>query len=957
MDLDDILKRLDSGASSVGTLMGEILTYRNMYAEPNIEGKLDDATIDQLDRRNKLGHQLEDLLEGIRLETDKVKVVKRGTILTTAASLLGRESEIAANYQAGDYLIQLEHCESAESFIDRAYTLFKETDKYKKQIPLNLIFAKLRCLENGHDDQATVDYVRDLLNDYQSDDFLNIHALLYRVLASAYLNQGKFDLALEASQCGLKVADHSPDELINQHKASLLATIGQAARSSGRYQDAITAFEACRKLAQTTNAKRAAATALSEIAITWFQLGEEERARKILEQAAQEAEQAGFQNDAARWRTTVPANTEPTDEDSTIQILVWAAALLREDPLRTDEALRLVLLSLERAQKEGDWRTELDARNCLVSAYVHLRNYSRAIAAGRQAVRGATKYNDISRELLFRTNLAKCYYDADRIEDAEHEVRIAVEKGKVARAAASSTEIRQAISAGMRPAYEVLAGILAQEWHEADGGIIETRVDKLLEVLQETRAGNLAGWVAVDNVISKKALTGLTEPLLKLRAANVKIEMEMLARVTELTGLLEEQEQARQLFTTATTDCGINVTIDPPIYSAKELQQSMRTGECLVDLYGLLSNVLVTVLKADGEPQRFLFRWNESDRSDFLKQWRASIALNTALDGKGKRLRQSLGEPITKEAPAQLPNVEIPLSKLLEQFKTNFVEPLVNALGPTAPSRLIIIPHRELALLPFSVISEYFHGLSISIVPGANVNKLIAERIRSTAGPRLAIADATKTLDYAAIEVANLPGFETLAPNVDAIVRDLGRANILHCAGHGMFDDQNPYLSGVIAQRFAGPQPRPFGARTPRFNEELLTVAEVLARTRLPDCYLVTLSACSTGIPRQHAANEFIGLPTAFLIAGAKNVVGSLWPVDDAATCLLMREFYTNLVRDGVVVSTPSTSLAFARDRLSKLRRSEIVEILGKDSDIIPELEFPYAGPEYTLAFQHYGVD
>jgi hypothetical protein len=70
-----------------------------------------------------------------------------------------------------------------------------------------------------------------------------------------------------------------------------------------------------------------------------------------------------------------------------------------------------------------------------------------------------------------------------------------------------------------------------------------------------------------------------------------------------------------------------------------------------------------------------------------------------------------------------------------------------------------------------------------------------------------------------------------------------------------------------------------------------------------------------------------------------------------------MREFYTNLVRDGVVVSTPSTSLAFARDRLSKLRRSEIVEILGKDSDIIPELEFPYAGPEYTLAFQHYGVD
>ena len=957
MDLDDMLARLESRASSVGTLIGEILTYRELYAKPNLDIKLDAAAMDQLDRRHKLGRQLEDLLERIRRETDKEKIFRHGTILTTAASLLGSESELLANYQVGNYLLQLDQCGAAESFIDRAHYLYKKTDEYKKQFPLLLFLAKIFCLERSHKHHKIENYVRDLISDYNSDQFRPIHPLLYRSLAYAYLNQGKFDLSLEAGQCGLKAAEDATDEFTNEQKMSLLSTIGYAARSSGRYSEAITSFEAWRKVAQTENAQQSAATALSEIGITWFQLGEEQRAQNILEQAAKEAEQAGYENDASRWRTTLPAITEPTDQEATVQILVWAAAMQRQVPPRSEEARRLAIICIERAGQEGDWRTELDARNCLVGAYDQLERFTQAIAAGREAVRRAAKFNDISRELLFRTNLAKCCYHGGRISDAEQEVLIAIQKGKAARAATSSTEIRQAISAGMRHAYEMLALILAQEWQYSDGQTLAPRIDKLLEMLQETRAGNFAGWVAVDNVISKNGLAVLTEPLLTLRAANVKIEMEMLTKAGELASLLEDQERARQHFATATADCGINVTIDPPVYSAQELQQSLRHGECLVDFYGLLDHVLVTVLKAEGKPERFLFRWSESDRSEFIQHWRTRVARNTEPDRIGKRLRQSLGESITKESVAHLPTIETPLSKLLEQFKTIFVQQLVNALGPTAPSRLIIVPHRELALLPFSVIADYYHGVSISIVPGANVSKLISERVRSKAGPRLAIGDATQTLDYAAIEVANLPGFETLAPDVDAIVRDVGRANILHCAGHGMFDDQNPYLSGVIAQRFAGPEPRSFGARTPKFNEELLTVAEVLARIRLPDCYLVTLSACSTGLPRQHPANEFIGLPTAFLIAGAKNVVGSLWPVDDAATCLLMREFYSALVQNGELVSTPSTSLAFARDRLSKLRRTEIVEILGKDSEIIPELEYPYAGPEYTLAFQHYGVD
>jgi CHAT domain-containing protein len=38
-----------------------------------------------------------------------------------------------------------------------------------------------------------------------------------------------------------------------------------------------------------------------------------------------------------------------------------------------------------------------------------------------------------------------------------------------------------------------------------------------------------------------------------------------------------------------------------------------------------------------------------------------------------------------------------------------------------------------------------------------------------------------------------------------------------------------------------------------------------------------------------------VGLARAFLYAGARSVVASLWPVDDRATSLLMDDFYTGL--------------------------------------------------------------
>jgi CHAT domain-containing protein len=60
----------------------------------------------------------------------------------------------------------------------------------------------------------------------------------------------------------------------------------------------------------------------------------------------------------------------------------------------------------------------------------------------------------------------------------------------------------------------------------------------------------------------------------------------------------------------------------------------------------------------------------------------------------------------------------------------------------------------------------------------------------------------------------------------------------------------------------------------------------------LESMYLVTLSACETGLGELTGGEGVHGLQRAFHLAGCPNVVASLWKVNDAATAALMAKFY-----------------------------------------------------------------
>jgi CHAT domain-containing protein len=94
------------------------------------------------------------------------------------------------------------------------------------------------------------------------------------------------------------------------------------------------------------------------------------------------------------------------------------------------------------------------------------------------------------------------------------------------------------------------------------------------------------------------------------------------------------------------------------------------------------------------------------------------------------------------------------------------------------------------------------------------------------------------------------------------------------------------------------PAPLPKGEGSQQDGNEGILTAEEIGTQNLDGVQLVVLSACESGLGREASGEGLLGLQRSFQSAGARNVVASLWPVDDQATCALMTVFYTKLWKE-----------------------------------------------------------
>jgi CHAT domain-containing protein len=163
--------------------------------------------------------------------------------------------------------------------------------------------------------------------------------------------------------------------------------------------------------------------------------------------------------------------------------------------------------------------------------------------------------------------------------------------------------------------------------------------------------------------------------------------------------------------------------------------------------------------------------------------------------------------------------------------------------------------------------------------------RLEAERIAAVAGGAV-----TSSIGFA----ANLGAVRGQA---------LAGYRILHFATHGILNTRTPELSGLVLSLVDE------GGRT---RDGFLRLHDVEDLRLAAD--LVVLSACDTARGRRIEGEGTIGLTRAFLTAGARHVVASLWRVDDAATAELMHVFYTQLLRHR---RSPAAALRVAQRQLA----------------------------------------
>jgi CHAT domain-containing protein/tetratricopeptide (TPR) repeat protein len=121
--------------------------------------------------------------------------------------------------------------------------------------------------------------------------------------------------------------------------------------------------------------------------------------------------------------------------------------------------------------------------------------------------------------------------------------------------------------------------------------------------------------------------------------------------------------------------------------------------------------------------------------------------------------------------------------------------------------------------------------------------------------------------------------------------------------------------------------------------DENLTLADIINHFDMKNCRLVSLSACETGLTDfRKASDEYIGLPSGFLLAGSTNVVSTLWYVSAKSTALFMIKFHEELQHNKNIAVALNTTQLWLRDTTLKgfrewLKHSQLNEVCQQELD------------------------
>ncbi|HVR99777.1 MAG TPA: CHAT domain-containing protein, partial [Thermoanaerobaculia bacterium] len=719
---------------------------------------------------------------------------------------------------------------------------------------------------------------------------------------------GDLGAALEAYEPALALARELGDRL---QEAALLHNLGTAYYGLGDYERALGRFEQALSIRRDAGATKGEVRTEIAIAHTRFRLGETAPALDVGRRAAEAASAAADREGERLARLLLGQRLTASQPAAALAELAKARDLARllEDRIGETAALRLL----------GEAHLALQQPEAAVRILEPAVDLARAIKAPARAVEALT-------------SLARAERMLDRPGAARSRTEEALQLIETLRTTETDPDLRASFLAAQRAAFELEIDLLMELERRSPGqgyaqqalAVSErARARSLLDLLQEARADIREG---VD-----PALRDRERRLLVRLNAKAGRQAELLGRPATAERRRSAEDEVRSVLDElARIDEEIRrkspryaALTQPPLATSGEIQGLLDAGTLLLE-YWL------------GEERSFLWAVDRESVTGF------ELPPRSRIETAAREVYSRLG--VLAPGDDRLEPAAASLSRML-------LGPVAERLGKR---RLVIVADGELCYLPFGMLPVAEPGGAIPLLarheianahsasavalqrrlahrtPAPGTVAVLADPVFDPADPRLAARAGQPTAAgggtrstasspassffrlpwsrreaeaIAAVAPAgrSLLALDFRASRATALSPDLAGYRIVHFATHGIIDTRTPALSGLMLSRVDE-----HGA--PR--EGFLGLRDVYNLRLGAD--LAVLSGCETALGKQVRGEGLVGLTQGFLYAGARQVIASLWRIEDRATAELMSRFYR-----GLLVENQSPAAALRQAQLA----------------------------------------
>jgi CHAT domain-containing protein/tetratricopeptide (TPR) repeat protein len=688
-----------------------------------------------------------------------------------------------------------------------------------------------------------------------------------------------------ASECFRQALEQSAD---GPNRASWLGNLGQSLAEMGQMEESIGLYRQALEQAKTDGDTRAQAKCLASEGLSHFQ-------------------QERYNDSLDCFKQALALSHADTDLSSKS---TWLGNLgnvfLRLG--QTDEASEFAHEGLALAQKLKDRHSEAAHLDTIGDCLLHKGQYEEALKHYSSALEIGKSIADKIGERIYLSNVARAYKRLGQSDKAIESFRQAIEIFDEQRSRINADSLKTSFAATGQSLYRdtIHACLEAGRRVEALEYVGRAKSRAILDLLRNSPIDITELHEVKDEGVAK----------LVAREQELSRQIARLERIY-WQGPMDSDPTGHRGAATVTADDA------PRLYNewrevVDQLKRRHRNYATMVAVDTLNFGELRALWGSDGRKaalpretaiieffltDEFLFTaavWSGCDQP----------AIEVTLDSK--ELADLLTDIADFLEMSSTEGWEVPVS-LCKRLHHRLMSTVCSAL-PDWIERLILVPHGVLHRVPFAALHDGDNYLierySMSYLPtsslipvlsGANPEHaedlrylvsaisdysatrsdgiVFSSRLRSAAGLEdlSYVLEEGKTVHKLATQHVTDARLLTNDEVKDGLLSMFSSYNVVHFAGHAVFNPEEPLASGLVLA-----------------DGSILTAARILQDNALrTKCgKLLVLSACQTGVNVITNGGEILGLARALMYAGMPNLILSLWEVADRSTAELMQYFH-----------------------------------------------------------------